>query len=397
MGALVLLALPFTMAAGAAVGTVAGAVGGTAAAVPEATARQVDSTITAGIASLKAPEAVGKSVMDDLSHVTTARLEWMPKAGANAPDGTLEFAALKDGGADAAIDVRVLAVGFEGTGGPNPSLTLIARASASLVYIGHAQAGSSVAPVYRSAPHPYSNWAAEDGKLLQEELRRTRDALAEYIVEQVVLVPAAPRVSGEPACGPNALPPAASIPTSVGSRSDAAQSAGPGDQPAAATPSSLKSASGAVHLGSATGDVRTSGVTAESSAEKVSASAVQVSSNKVILRWERYPSERLRGMINGDLLDGIQDTVYDLQIWTVDPSGISTVVYDRRAIAETSHLVEIPLRPGPVYYWSVRARFHYRGRDAATPWSGVATPQDLTCAAFPFPDSRRFQFRTSVD
>jgi hypothetical protein len=396
-GALALLILPFTLAAGVAIGTVAGTVGGTAAAVPEATARRVDDTIAAGIASLKAPEAVGQSVMDDLSHVTTARLEWMPKAGAKVPDGTLELGSLKEGGADAAIDIRVLAIGFDGTGGANPSLTLIARASASLVYVDQARSGSSVAPVYRSSPHQYSDWAAENGKLLQDELRRARRAMAEYIVEQVVLIPAAPRISGGSACGPSALPPAAS-PASPGSvRSGVARSRSPSEQPTAATASNLRSASGAVRLGSGTGAVRTGSVTPEVSAEKVSSSAVQVQSDMVILRWERYPSESQRGLINGNLLDGVRDTVYDLKVWTVDRSGIPSVEYDRRGIADTSHAVEIPLRPGPVYYWSVRARFHYRGRDAATPWSGEPTPQDLTCATFPFPDLRRYQFRTSVD
>jgi hypothetical protein len=396
-GGIFLLLIPFTVAAGAAIGTVAGTVGGTAAAVPESTAQRVDASIAAGIAALKAPQAVGESVMDELSRNTTARLEWMPNAGAIAPNGTLQFASLKSSGADAAIDVRVLSIGFEGTGGANPSLVLIARASASLVYVDQERSAASVAPVFRSAPHPYSDWEAENGKLLQEELRRARFAFAEHMVDQLVLIPAAPRFSDAPACGPNALPPAASTPSSVASRGNADSPDGAGKQPVPPVKTPLRSASGPVGLRSGTGNVITSNVSPEPSPQKVSSSAIEVQSDKVILRWERYPSERQRGLIQGDLLDGIHDTVYDLKVWTVGPSGIPSTAYARRAIADTSHAVEVPLAPGPVYYWSVRARFHYRGRDAGTPWSGEATPEDLHCAAFPFPDSRRFQFRTSLN
>jgi hypothetical protein len=143
--------------------------------------------------------------------------------------------------------------------------------------------------------------------------------------------------------------------------------------------------------------VRTRSVTGKVSTEKATVNVPQFQADKVTLRWEHYPSERQRGLIGGDLLDGVRDTIYDLKVWIVDPSGIASVVYGRRGITETSHLIEIPLRPGPVYYWSVRARFHYRDRDAATPWSGTSTPQDPTCAVFPFPDTRRFRFRTRVD
>ena len=390
-GAIALLILPFTVAAGAAIGTVVGTVGGTAAAVPEGTARRVDETIAAGIASLKAPQAVAQSVMEELSRSTTVRLEWMPQAGADAPESGLEIALLRDRGADAAVDVRVQAIGFEGTGGANPTLVLIARASAKLIYVyADVQPGPSVAPVYRSAPHPYTEWAAENAKLLQEELRRARAAVADYIVEQVVLIPSAPRISGEPACGPDPLPPAAATPS-------APRAAGSSGRPVPTATSSLQSASGSVHVGSGTGTVRMGSGTEGVDAEKVSVNAVQINGDRVILRWEQYPLERQRWLINGDLLDGIQDTVYDLKVWTVDRSGIPSEVYDRRGITETFHPIELSLRPGPVYYWSVRARFHYRGRDAATPWSGAATPLDPTCSAFPFPDSRRFQFQIRTE
>jgi hypothetical protein len=86
----------------------------------------------------------------------------------------------------------------------------------------------------------------------------------------------------------------------------------------------------------------------------------RVDSARPTLRWEA---------LSDAIPDPVSDVVYDLKV--VAPDG--SVFYDRNGLRENRHRLEVPLKSGVEYTWTVRARFRSAGQRRVTQWSTLSS------------------------
>ena len=61
---------------------------------------------------------------------------------------------------------------------------------------------------------------------------------------------------------------------------------------------------------------------------------------------------------------------YDLKIWRAESNDLpGDLVYLRRGLLTTHHMLEAPLEPATRYFWTVRARYEVEGVSRVTPWA----------------------------
>ena len=100
-----------------------------------------------------------------------------------------------------------------------------------------------------------------------------------------------------------------------------------------------------------------------------------VDSLQPVLRWMPFPG------VHQQLLGGtawpfvaidpalVSDVRYDIRLWEVQELSPGTLVHEADGIANTSFGTPGPLKPDTRYYWTVRARFVWRGRVRVSEWS----------------------------
>jgi len=125
------------------------------------------------------PEGVGPEFAR-LSCVRCGTLAWLPK-GQTAQDY------LASQGIDTALEIQILNSGLKGKGGVNPSLALSFDVRASLVRVRDGRELASVPLKFQSKKHKFTGWAANDARLLREEIQRCNQTVAEEIVRQIFL------------------------------------------------------------------------------------------------------------------------------------------------------------------------------------------------------------------
>ena len=125
------------------------------------------------------PEGVGPEFAR-LSCVRCGTLAWLPK-GQTAQDY------LASQGIDTALEIQILNSGLRGNGGVNPSLALSVDVRASLVRVRDGRELASVPLKYQSKKQRFTGWAANDARLLREEIVRCNQTVAEEIVKQIFL------------------------------------------------------------------------------------------------------------------------------------------------------------------------------------------------------------------
>jgi hypothetical protein len=81
---------------------------------------------------------------------------------------------------------------------------------------------------------------------------------------------------------------------------------------------------------------------------------------------------------------------YEVRIATVEDERPKEVVYHREGIVTAEHTLEVPLRRGARYYWTVRARYECDGRPCVTEW-GATHPLGRAMAEVPSVFSYRFK------
>jgi hypothetical protein len=92
------------------------------------------------------------------------------------------------------------------------------------------------------------------------------------------------------------------------------------------------------------------------------------------LAWESF-SEHARRAGAGDVVDQAREVTYDLRLWQALRHRTPLLVYERQGLTTTEHTLEMPLRAGAKYYWSVRARFvDEDGHTRVTTWSRFRLP-----------------------
>jgi hypothetical protein len=123
------------------------------------------------------PEGVGPEFAR-LSCVRCGTLAWLPK-------GQSAQTYLTSQGIDTALEIQILNSGLNGNGVVNPSLALSFDVRASLIRVRDERELASVPLKYRSKKHKFTAWAANDARLLREEIQRCNDTLAEEIAREI--------------------------------------------------------------------------------------------------------------------------------------------------------------------------------------------------------------------
>jgi len=333
-------------------GALGGAVGGTVAAVPADKAKEIEAAIQAWSASLDSQRALAQRVAAIAAEAVVVRTAPQPQA-----DGVLELAVesieLEGCVARTLFDPQSCPGGTR-----NPVLAFTVQVHARLVAAGSGEELFARTFRYHSPRRELARWVADDGRLLNAELERAYQDLAERMHDAFFLtsnteIAIASTLTGLPGSSPDyGL-------CWLGPRSPAARPV---------------LVSEMWTLPFAKGEI------CEASAIRFPA----VDSLQPLLRWDTFPRKA-----DSQDVDGV---TYDLRVWEVEDCARRAVVYQRSGLALPEHRLEAPLAPGSRYFWSFRARFVVGGRTKTTPWSFFAP--GTSCELAEIPDGQWHRFVT---
>lgn len=106
----------------------------------------------------------------------------------------------------------------------------------------------------------------------------------------------------------------------------------------------------------------------------------EVNSLRPVLRWMPFPGVH-HPFTGGNAVSFeawwfvaidpalVSDVRYDIRLWEVQGLSPAALVHEADGIASTSFRTPAPLKPDTRYYWTVRARFMWRGRVRVSEWS----------------------------
>ena len=100
-------------------------------------------------------------------------------------------------------------------------------------------------------------------------------------------------------------------------------------------------------------------------------------------------------------MERVTNVAYDIRIWLVKEDSSTELVYEREAIRETAHKLEVPLAPSSKYFWSVRARFDLDGKTRVSEWSlslypgrAYYNPREVARKTGRIPTANYYRFKT---
>lgn len=109
-----------------------------------------------------------------------------------------------------------------------------------------------------------------------------------------------------------------------------------------------------------------------------------------LLNWQEFPRDVDLAAAPQDMAR-VRNVRYDVVIARARDYMPAEIVYRREGITGNTHRLEQPLEAGERYFWSVRARFEFDGRERVTEWSDL---QYGRFGKFAAPSSTSFRFRT---
>jgi len=349
--------------------------------VPAEQRQAIESAIRESAARLDAQRVFADRFTSLVAAEGVAHLSDLPVAGPAALDEAPNYVATGQKGLDSVLETSIVQVLFGGCpyrgpgerflerrgflfeecpGGPrNPSLYLFVEAKVRLVSVRDNEEILVRRLSYYSPRRPFTQWMADEGKLLHEELDRAFSDLARQASDEVFLttpvdlpahfvVPA----DWDPAYGLCWLAP-------VSPRAEPVRAGEIVSQLFTPIPGRNLCPSSGIHFS-------------------------KVDSLQPTLRWSALPN-RYGGPVT-----------YDLRIWRVEDCMRRELVYARDRLAQPEHRLQEPLLPGERYFWSFRARFTAEGRAAATPWAffGSGPPATTTCFLNQIPEGQYHRFVT---
>jgi len=95
------------------------------------------------------------------------------------------------------------------------------------------------------------------------------------------------------------------------------------------------------------------------------APATSLDPREPVLAWESFPTSRHMAVLGREAEGSVTDVVYDLRIWRDGQAGYT---YERLGLSTSVHRIDSALAAGE-YRWSIRARFVFAGRPRATTWN----------------------------
>jgi len=309
-------------------GTAVGAAAGAAVVVPPEEVAAVKRALDQAIADLRLPELTASALAADVGRWTPYRADVLDDRSGGSPKDAAYYRSLRARGFGAAVDLRLVNVGFAGRGGSDPGIALILTAEAQLVDTTTGSPASLRGLVYLSAARDESAWVRKDGALAKAEAERACRMLAERIVESVIL-------RADIDINYNAPPP----PYTCG-----------------LVPTRPKPEGGSTIF------------------VRAYPETLLADSRNPLLAWDRLPTpitvkdERRFAAIEAE------DARYDLRIWKSVDEAPAEIVYERDGLESHEHRVDTPLEAGTTYFWSVRMRFREHGQPRASRWSASIVP-----------------------
>jgi hypothetical protein len=302
--------LPLFVAGGAALGGVAGGAIGAINAVPADEAEKMETAINKALADLTVQSKLAEQVLKTGEAMTTYRFILTEGRCSKSADGTLNYDCLKELGIDSVFETTVTSIGFAGGKGGDPAISLVMKADTRLVRI------SDGAQIYNGSFEDncrtlrVSVWAADDARLVGEEVENCYKDLSERIIEEAfILVEFPVTTSRQQSCMLSPVYPQWEFGYFKG-------------QP----------------------------------------KYVLVDSLQPTFEWESFPRDI-------DIIGGsnrISNVTYDLKIWNVEDDFPVELIYRRQGLSQSSHKIEEPLMPSSKYFWTVRARFELDNQPRAT-------------------------------
>lgn len=353
--ALVIATVIFTI-----VGTATGAVIGHRASVPEKTASEIDRLVEEALAGMELSEAVAAQVRTRALSGPELAAHGFSRATYGTPWRTLS-----KGGADTALVIRVTEAGFAGGAGHRPRIAFYLSARVEVVDAASGEALFSRDFLHASPLRPFDAWFADSARGLAEEFQAATGALAERILDDLLVITAFPFPSGKWALGGPAFSTCWFFPV---------------DPPRELRPVTEF----VLHPGSLDPDRDLIRYTV-------------VDSLQPRLSWEPMPRPRDLTEANRAIIARIGDVTYDLRIWEAVEGHPGRIVYDRTGLTEPGHTLEYPLDPGRRYFWTFRARYTLDGVPQVTRWAfslAPAGPSGSQCDLDAIPPANYYRFAT---
>jgi len=173
--------------AGAVVGgAVVGGIMGAMKAVPAETADKIQSQLDVAFGAVELQDALRSAVAADAAQAGVENVREIGSAGPSDAGGSANQEATAPPEVDTTLEVGVLQVEFVGSGGADPDMTLHVLGMARLVDVrSGVELYRNTDLAYVSAMGTFSQWSADDGRALEDEIRHAAVALAAAIVEGV--------------------------------------------------------------------------------------------------------------------------------------------------------------------------------------------------------------------
>jgi hypothetical protein len=312
------------------------------------------------------------------------RLKNIAGAGPKTPEEVPDYKALREGGIDTVLEIRIAEMGFDGCGkgfdlkrcwdgSSKPAVYLFIRGQARLVRVADDAELHKSAFGYKSAPHEFAEWAENNARLMADELEFGYRDIAESINDKLFLLTSleipVPSVWYPPGHELGMVcwlyPVYPKIELRIGSfegwkevwKADRSFSYFP-------DPPFLSAMLFAT-----------------------------VDSLSPELCWTCFPRDLDRKQMDPAVLNGISEVAYDLKIWEAVRGSRGRVVYEKTGLGEPRHRLEKPLAPDRQYFWTFRARFRYGGQLMVTHWA-LWRPMSLDCNIDYIPDQDYYRFRT---
>ncbi len=324
-----IVAIPTGIAAGAVYGAV------DRPALSETDVAFMEGQVKRNLASLQIPSSLASHIAATAGQDTGRQLPLIEGVGPEHAEAARMYRQLALQGADSVLEVVVPELGF--TGGKAlrfymvADIRVIRTVGDQLVYERRF--------VYQSDAYDAPFWVRNNAALLQRELQRAHESIAGSVVEQLFLLTELPL---------------------------ATRSTQPGNTGWKALTVS-REACGLAWV-SPERDYRPRlGVSSRRESDRFPV----VDSERPMLAWEAFPRHV---DVRSEALSGVSNVRYDLRIWEAYADGPPRLIYERRDLPGTTHVLEESLPGGRRYYWSVRARFDLAGEVHGTKWGCFRYP-----------------------
>jgi hypothetical protein len=338
--------------------TTAGAIVGATNAVPAEKAAQIDAAVEKSRATSDLQQALADQVAAMAKGIT--QLSFIPAnvAGPTNPTERPSYAQLRNAGVDAVLEVSVNRFGLSNCGEgliawwpehcTKGKLVLFVFTKARLIKVSNGSEIFARDFNYLSDSHDDEKWLEGNGQFLAEEFDRGYRKIARQMLETL----------------DNA---ALATPLELSASSSAESIFWHDDPfyglcwlaPEYPTPSPIRGNENLTVFFSRPQDLCYS----------TSFHFSVVDSRQPTFRWRPFPRDIDRQKLDPKSLEKIDRVTYDLKIWSVDGCARGPLIYERVGLPVAEHKLEEPLKPASRYFWSVRARFGFEGRQMATRWA----------------------------